>query len=532
MNAILQEAARRRTFAIISHPDAGKTTLTEKILLYSGAIHLAGSVKGRRDGRNVVSDFGAMERERGISISSSVMQFEVNGRVFNLVDTPGHKDFSEDTYRALMAVDAVIMLINHVRGVERQTRRLFDACQKRGLPVYTFVNKLDQAGHEPIAVLDNIEKELGILTYPVTWPIGSGPDFKGIFDRRSRTLRLYANTSHGARQADVAVYSLDSAEAGAILGESALRHLREELELLDAAGQAYDRTAIEGGRLTPVFFGSALTNFGLDTFWEAFQEAAPMPRPARTQDGREVPLDGKFSGFVFKVQSNMDPRHRDRIAFLRICSGVYEIGATVHHARLGKTLPLRAPLGFLGQEREHLAVAFSGDIVGIVDKGVLQVGDTLAVENGLVYPELPRFPPEFFAMVRPADPTRRKAFVEGIEQLGREGVIQIFRDPFGNTAVAYVGVVGQLQFDVLKNRFAHEYNVASIVEPLSHCAIHRVKAPPEILERIAGRENKRLQNALGEDMVLFRSPFEERYAIETYPDAFPDKPSLARLSYL
>lgn len=525
---VLDEARKRRTFAIISHPDAGKTTLTEKILLYSGAIHLAGSVKGRRDGRNVVSDFGEMERERGISISSSVMQFEVAGRNFNLVDTPGHKDFSEDTYRALMAVDSVIMIINHVRGVERQTRRLFDACQKRGLPVFTFINKLDQPGNEPLSVLDNIEKELGILTYPVTWPIGSGSDFKGVYDRRNRKVHIYSKASHGAKQADAEEYDLDSPALKGVLGDEALKQLQDEIELFEAAGQDFDAAAVAGGKLTPVYFGSALTNFGLDLFWDAFQQQSPGPREAVAADGHAVPLDGKFTAFVFKVQSNMDKRHRDRIAFLRVNSGVYETGAVVKHSRTGKTLPLRAPLGFLGQERDHLACAYPGDIVGMIDKGVLQVGDTIAVDD-TVFPELPRFPAEFFGIVRPADPTRRKAFVEGMEQLGREGVIQIYYDPYGNSATAYVGVVGQLQFEVLLNRFENEYNVKAVMEPMSHTAIHKVKCPPEVLDKIAGRENKRLKNAFGEDLVLFRSAFEERYALENFPAAFPEKPSIQRI---
>ncbi len=519
---ILEEAKRRRTFAIISHPDAGKTTLTEKILLYSSAIHLAGAVKSKRGGKAVTSDFGAMERERGISISSSVMQFDVGDLVFNLVDTPGHKDFSEDTYRALMAVDSVIMIINHVRGVERQTRRLFDACQKRGLPVYTFINKLDQAGNEPLSVIDNIEKELGIMTYPVTWPIGSGQEFQGVYDRRDGKVRVYRNTSHGTREADVETYDLQDPALRGRIGDHAYDTLLEEVELVNTAGQQYDADAIAGGRLTPVYFGSALSNFGLDVFWDAFQEAAPPPREATTVDGQKVPLDHAFSGFVFKVQSNMDPKHRDRVAFLRISSGSYQVGATVNHPRLKKSMPLREPLGFLGQAREHLEAAFPGDIVGILDKGVLQVGDTLAVDN-TVLPELPRFPPEFFATVRPADPTRRKAFVEGIEQLGREGVIQIFRDAHGLTSVAYVGVVGQLQFEVLQNRFEHEYKVKVALDPLPHVAAHRVVAPEEKLEKIAGRENKHLKNAFDEDIVLFRSAFEERYALNEYPDAFPDR---------
>ncbi len=520
MASILDEAKRRRTFAIISHPDAGKTTLTEKILLYSEAIHLAGAVKSKRAGKNVVSDFGAMERERGISISSSVMQFDVGGHVFNLVDTPGHKDFSEDTYRALMAVDSVIMIINHVRGVERQTRRLFEACQKRGLPVFTFVNKLDQAGNDPLSVLDNIEQELGILTYPITWPIGSGQDFRGVYDRRTRSVRVYDNEHHGSKQLEHQTFPLDSDEARQALG-SQWETLRDEVELFEAAGQEWDDDAINGGKLTPIYFGSALNNFGLDLFWDAFRQSAPGPRVANDIEGSPVPLDNPFSGFVFKVQANMDLRHRDRIAFVRVCAGRYEVGATANHPRTGKQVPLREPLGFLGQSREHLEDAYPGDIVGILDKGTLQVGDTVAVD-GTVYPDLPRFPAEFFATVRPADPTRRKAFVEGMGQLGREGVIQIYHDPHVNTAVAWVGVVGQLQFEVLLNRLEFEYKVKSALDPLGHQAIHRVKASPEILEKIAGRENKHLKNAFGEDMVLFRSAFEERYAIGEYPDAFPD----------
>lgn len=521
MSTILQEAKRRRTFAIISHPDAGKTTLTEKILLYSGSIHLAGAIKSKRAGKNVVSDFNAMERERGISISSSVMQIKVEDRIYNLVDTPGHKDFSEDTYRALMAVDSVIMIINHVRGVERQTRRLFEACKRRGLPVFTFVNKLDQSGNDALSVLDNIEQELGIMTYPITWPIGSGHDFRGVYNRKTGTVRVYGSSKHGTQQAAYDEFALDSPEARAALGDAQYEELKGEVELVETAGQEFDQKAVDGGELTPVYFGSALNNYGLDLFWNAFQEAAPEPRPAKTVDGTTVPLDGPFSGFVFKVQSNMDSRHRDRIAFLRITSGDYQVGATVNHPRTGKNLPLRQPLGFLGQERDQLDTAYPGDIVGVLDKGMLQVGDTLSTE-ALEFPELPRFPAEFFATVRPADPTRRKAFVEGMAQLGREGVIQIYNDPHGNSATAYVGVVGQLQFDVLLNRFKTEYNVEAKMEPLAHCAIHRVEADEALLDKIAGRSNKHLRNAFGEDLVLFRSLFEERYALENHPEAFPD----------
>jgi peptide chain release factor 3 len=420
------------------------------------------------------------------------------------------------------------MIINHVRGVERQTRRLFDACQKRGLPVFTFINKLDQPGNEPLSVLDNIEKELGILTYPITWPIGSGSEFQGVFDRLTKKVRIYRKAEHGSKQAAAEEYDLDDAALPKALGEAATQQLRDEIELLEAAGQEFDAEKVKTGKLTPVYFGSALTNFGLDVFWQAFQEQAPGPREAASIAGDTIPLDHKFTAFVFKVQSNMDKRHRDRIAFLRVNSGVYETGAVVNHPRTKKTIPLRAPLGFLGQERDHLVCAYPGDIVGMIDKGVLQVGDTIAIDS-TVFPELPRFPAEFFGVVRPKDPTRRKAFVEGMEQLGREGVIQIYYDPYGNNATAYVGVVGQLQFEVLLNRFENEYGVKAVMEPLGHTAIHKVKASDDILERIAGRENKHLKNAFGEDLVLFRSSFEERYALENYPDAFPEKPSIQRI---
>ena len=361
------------------------------------------------------------------------------------------------------------------------------------------------------------------MTYPITWPIGSGQDFRGVYDRLANKVRVYSNAAHGSKEAVADEYDLSDPALIDVLGEAAYEQLSGEIELLDAAGQTFNQADVDSGKLTPVYFGSALNNFGLDVFWNAFQAAAPSPRPAFTAEGETIPLDHKFSGFVFKVQSNMDARHRDRIAFLRICSGVYETGETVNHPRTKKSFPLRDPLGFLGQERDHLVCAYPGDIVGVIDKGVLQVGDTLAVD-GIVYPELPRFPAEYFATVRPADPTRRKAFVEGMEQLGREGVIQIFHDPHGNAAVAYVGVVGMLQLDVLMARFEHEYHVKAVLEPLGHTAIHKVKCSEEMLDKISGRENKHLRNAFGEDLVLFRSSFEERYALDNFPEAFPEKP--------
>ena len=455
-----EEVRRRRTFAIISHPDAGKTTLTEKLLLYGGAIHLAGSVKARGAARHARSDWMALERERGISVSSSVLQFEYQGRRLNLLDTPGHNDFSEDTYRTLTAADTAVMLIDSVKGVEPQTIKLFEVCRMRGIPVVTFINKMDRDGREPIELLDEIESVLGIPCSPVNWPIGAGRSFQGVFDRWSNEIAWFRrNEGGGQRRALRQSAPITDPQWRDALGESAYQQLRDELELLDAAGQPFDREAFLAGQLTPVFFGSAVTNFGVEPFLDRFIELAPSPR-ARTTDAGPIPPDTpSFTGFVFKIQANMDPRHRDRIAFLRVCSGKFTRGMEVQHGRTGKRLTLNRPLQFLAQDRTLIEEAWPGDIVGLWDPGVLRLGDALSEGDPVEFEGMPRFSPEHFMKMRVKDLNRRKQLEKGLAQLSEEGAVQLFHDRAQLEHFPLLGAVGVLQFEVLQYRLKEEYGV-------------------------------------------------------------------------
>jgi len=451
------EIARRRTFAIISHPDAGKTTLTEKLLLYGGAIHLAGSVRQRKTaGRHTTSDWMDLERERGISITTSVMQFEYGGIHVNLLDTPGHNDFSEDTYRTLAAADAAVMLIDSAKGVEPQTIKLFQVCRMRKLPIVTFVNKLDRAGRDPFDLLDEIEKVLGIPTNPVTWPIGSGVDFKGIYDRATKKLLRYERGEHG-HKTDFETVSLDDPSFVESIGATPHAQLSEELALLDGAGNTYSHEAFLAGEVTPVFFGSAINDFGVEPFLNAFLKLAPGPGVRKTPQG-DVPPDAPFfSGFVFKIQANMDPAHRDRIAFLRVGSGRFERAMEVKHVRTGKKMKLTRPLQFLAQERTTIEEAFAGDILGLWDSGGLRIGDTLSDGPNVEYEGIPRFSPEIFNRVQLLDPLKRKQLKKGLDQLSEEGAVQVFYDPNRMERDPVLGAVGVLQFDVIQYRLRVEY---------------------------------------------------------------------------
>ena len=479
-----REIARRRTFAIISHPDAGKTTLTEKLLLYGGAIHLAGSVKARRKSRHATSDWMELEKQRGISVTSSVLQFEHDGFAVNILDTPGHQDFSEDTYRTLAATDAAVMLIDGAKGVEAQTRKLFQVCRKRRIPIFTFINKLDRDIRPPLDLLDELESLLGIRSTPINWPIGCGSAFKGVFDRHGKRFLLFEGGSHGARQAEMTAIEEGDPSISEVIGQGALDSLREELELLDVAGDPFDLDRVLQGELTPVFFGSAMTNFGVLPFLEGFLRMAPPPRAYRAVDAgpsavsqssnaegqgtvaRTAPAHPDFSGFIFKIQANMDPAHRDRVAFLRICTGRFVRGMSARHVRLDKEIKLANPQQFMAQDRQTVDEAYPGDIVGLFDPGHFRIGDTLCAGARVEYVGIPSFSPEHFASVRLKEALKRKQLLKGLEQLSQEGAIQLFQAPGAVSPEPIVGAVGQLQFDVLRFRLEHEYGVAPILDAL------------------------------------------------------------------
>jgi peptide chain release factor 3 len=459
------EIARRRTFAIISHPDAGKTTLTEKFLLYGNAIHLAGAVKDRKNQRATTSDWMELERQRGISISSTVLQFDYAGMVVNLLDTPGHKDFSEDTYRVLTAVDAVLMVIDSAKGVEAQTRKLFEVCRRRGVPIFTFMNKCDRPTLNPIALVDEIEAVLGIQASPVVWPLGNGPSFRGVFDRRSRQVHTFERVPGGAYRAPVTVGSLGDPAARAALDESTLEEAVEQLAMLDGAGHPYDVAAVRAGRQTPVYFGSAVNNFGIQLLLDGFLADSIPPQPRKSVAGpvpAEVPVThGKFSAFIFKIQANMDPKHRDRIAFLRICSGKFTRDMGVLHPRSGRTVRLSSSHKLFGQERATVDEAWPGDVIGLVGHDSFGIGDTLTEDRAILFDEIPRFPPEVFTYISNPNPSDAKKFRAGLEQLLQEGVVQSFsarNAPPGSTLLA---AVGPLQFEVVQYRLKSEYGAES-----------------------------------------------------------------------
>lgn len=464
---MLDEINRRRTFAIISHPDAGKTTLTEKLLLYGGAVQLAGSVTSRKNARAATSDWMELERKRGISVSSTVLQFDYRGFRINLLDTPGHKDFSEDTYRVLTAVDAVVMVIDAGKGIEAQTRKLFEVCKRRGVPIFTFMNKCDRPTRDPLSLLDELEKVLGIGAFPVNWPLGTGPSFRGVFDRQQREVHLFERTPAGAYRAPVQVGGLDDPFVRERLEPDDFARAREELEMLDLAGAEYDPDAVLRGEMTPVFFGSAMNNFGVQLMLDSFLERSSPPQPRQT-DGRQVDPDAPaFSGFIFKIQANMDPRHRDRIAFLRICSGKFTRDMTVTHARTGKRVRLSSAHKLFAQERETVDEAYAGDVIGLVGHSEFGIGDTLTEDDTILYCEIPRFPPECFAFLHNPNPSKFKQFRQGLEQLLQEGVMQVFdlRDQIQK--IPLLAAVGPLQFEVVQYRLESEYGAESRLETAS-----------------------------------------------------------------
>ncbi|MDW7712209.1 MAG: peptide chain release factor 3 [Deferrisomatales bacterium] len=511
------EVSRRRTFAIISHPDAGKTTLTEKLLLYGGAIHLAGSVKSRRASRHATSDWMELERQRGISITSSVLQFDYAGHRINLLDTPGHQDFSEDTYRTLTAADAAVMLIDCAKGVEAQTRKLFEVCRLRAIPIFTFVNKLDREGRPPLEILSEIEEVLGIAACPLYWPLGMGPRFRGVYDLRRRQVLLYEAEKHGQKKARARVAGPDDPAIAELLSPWDYQAFRDEVALLEGAGEPHDLPAVLRGGQTPVFFGSAVTNFGVEPFLADFLTMAPPPGPRLAACGPVAPEEPRFSGFVFKIQANMDPRHRDRVAFVRVCSGHFRRGLKVRHPRLGRELALAVPLQFLAQERALVEEAFPGDVVGLHDRGTLRIGDTLAEGDDVVFEGVPHFSPELFARVRVKNALRAKQLQKGLEQLGDEGAIQVFRQPWGDRD-PIVGAVGQLQFEVLTHRLQGEYSVEARLEPMPFQLARWVEGEEPAPEAL-GRDASTLlcEDRHGRPVVLFRSQWALSWVAERHP---------------
>lgn len=472
-NAISAELARRRTFAIISHPDAGKTTLTEKLLLLGGAIQLAGTVKGRKAARHATSDWMELEKQRGISVTSSVMQFPFEGRIINLLDTPGHEDFSEDTYRTLTAVDSALMVIDNAKGVEERTIKLMDVCRLRKTPIMTFINKLDREGREPMEVMDEIERVLRVHCAPVTWPIGQGKDFLGIYHLLDDQVHLFISNDGHRRRESWVIIGLHNRSLDEVLGAQAAE-VREEIELVRGAGRAFNADEYRAGVQTPIFFGSALGNFGVQELVEIFVKHAPPPQPRKAVERMVSPSEQKFTGFVFKIQANMDPQHRDRVAFVRVTSGCYRRAMKLYHVRVGRDIQVGAALTFMASERERVEEAYPGDIIGLHNHGTIKIGDTFTEGEQLQFTGIPSFAPELFLRVVLRDPLRMKALQKGVSQLSEEGATQVFRPLTSNEII--LGAVGTLQFDVVAYRLKHEYGVESVYEPINIYSVRWIQA--------------------------------------------------------
>ena len=503
MADIRKEIEKRRTFAIISHPDAGKTTLTEKFLLYGGVINLAGSVKGKATARHAVSDWMEIEKQRGISVTSSVLQFNYDNYCINILDTPGHQDFSEDTYRTLMAADSAVMVIDGSKGVEAQTRKLFKVCAMRHIPIFTFINKMDRDAMDMFELLDDIEKELGIATCPINWPIGSGKNFKGVYDRANQQVHVFSDTEKGTKEGEDTVLNMEEAEK--YVGEELFAQLNDEIELLDGASAEFDQEQVDKGLLSPVFFGSALTNFGVEIFLKHFLKMTSSPLPRKADIGIIDPMEEDFSAFVFKIQANMNKAHRDRIAFMRICSGKFDAGMEVYHVQEGKKQRLSQPQQLMAQDRKIVEEAYAGDIIGVFDPGIYSIGDTICMPGKkFQYEGIPTFAPEHFARVRQIDTMKRKQFVKGIEQIAQEGAIQIFQEFNSGMEEVIVGVVGVLQFDVLKFRMENEYNVDIRLEELPYEHIRWIENEDIDVSKITGTSDmKRIKDMKGNPLLLF-----------------------------
>ena len=505
MGDIRKEIEKRRTFAIISHPDAGKTTLTEKFLLYGGAINLAGSVKGKATARHAVSDWMEIEKERGISVTSSVLQFNYDGFCINILDTPGHQDFSEDTYRTLMAADSAVMVIDASKGVEAQTRKLFKVCVMRHIPIFTFINKLDRDANDTFELLDDIEKELGIATCPVNWPIGSGKNFRGVYDRNTGKVTTYTDTQKGTKMGHATEVDVHDPELEEFIGTENKEKLLEEIELLDGASAEFDQELVSKGELSPVFFGSALTNFGVEIFLKYFLEMTSSPLPRKADCGVIDPMSEDFSAFVFKIQANMNKAHRDRIAFMRICSGKFDAGMEVYHVQGDRKQRLSQPLQMMASERQMISEAYAGDIIGVFDPGIFSIGDTICMPGKKFrYEGIPTFAPEHFARVRQLDTMKRKQFIKGISEIAQEGAIQIFQEYNTGMEEIIVGVVGVLQFDVLKYRLENEYKVDIRLEELPYEYIRWIENEDIDLNRLVGTSDmKKIKDLKGRPLLLF-----------------------------
>jgi peptide chain release factor 3 len=503
---IAEAVEHRRNFAIISHPDAGKTTLTEKLLLYGGAIHEAGAVKARRAQRHATSDWMEMEQQRGISITSTVLQFVYGDAQINLLDTPGHQDFSEDTYRTLAAADNAVMLIDAAKGLEPQTRKLFEVCQMRKLPIFTFVNKLDRPGREPIELLDEIEQELGLQTYAVNWPIGTGDRFKGIFDRRKNQIHLFERSQHGRKEARDTILELGDPRIESLIEPDLYHQLKEELELLSGAGSVLDLDLVRQGIMTPIFFGSAMTNFGVELFLDAFLDYAMKPGAYSSTLGLIEPTHEDFTGFVFKLQANMDPKHRDRVAFVRVCTGKFEKDMTVQHARTGKSIRLSRPQKLFAQGRESIDAAYPGDVIGLNNPGMFAIGDTIFCGKRLEYAGIPCFSPELFAYLKNPNPSKFKQFQKGVSELQEEGAIQIMYSVDESKRDPILAAVGQLQFEVIQFRLQNEYGVETTLELLPYTAARWVTNGWDILGKVGRIFNAAtVKDGWGRPVLLFRN---------------------------
>ena len=506
MSNINEEIKKRRTFAIISHPDAGKTTLTEKFLLYGGAINLAGTVKGRKATKHAVSDWMEIEKERGISVTSSVMQFNYDGYCINILDTPGHQDFSEDTYRTLMAADSAVMVIDGSKGVEAQTIKLFKVCVMRKIPIFTFINKMDREAKDPFELMDDIENVLGIRTCPINWPIGCGKNFKGVYDRNTNKITTFTAAMGGQKEVESQTYDVATEDLEPIIGFDYRDQLMDDIELLDGAADEFDLERVSRGDLSPVFFGSALTNFGVETFLQHFLQMTSSPLPRRTTTDVIDPFKEDFSAFVFKIQANMNKAHRDRIAFMRIVSGKFEAGMEVNHVQGGKKLRLSQPQQLMAQDRKIVEEAYAGDIIGVFDPGIFSIGDTLCKSNTkFEFEGIPTFAPEHFARVRQVDTMKRKQFIKGVNQIAQEGAIQIFQEFNTGMEEIIVGVVGELQFEVLTYRLENEYNVEVKLEKLPYEYIRWVENKEEVdVARIQGTSDmKRIKDLKDNPLLLF-----------------------------
>ena len=505
MSDLVKEISRRRTFAIISHPDAGKTTLTEKFLLYGGAIAQAGAVKGKKNSRAAVSDWMEIEKQRGISVTSSVIQFQYNGCFINILDTPGHQDFSEDTYRTLMAADSAVMVIDGAKGVEPQTRKLFKVCAMRHIPIFTFINKMDREAKDPFDLLDELERELGIETYAMNWPIGSGKEFQGVYDRENSRILFFSGVS-GKNRADKLEIELEDPKVGEMIGARRHEQLMEEVELL-GAGREFDMEEVRHGQLSPVFFGSALTNFGIEPFLEAFLKLTPPPLARTSDEGVVDTFSPDFSAFVFKIQANMNKAHRDRLAFMRICSGKFERDKEYYHIQGKKKMRLSQPQQLMAAEREIVEEAYAGDVIGVFDPGIFAIGDTITVPGKKFrYSGIPTFAPEHFCRVSAKDSMTRKQFVKGTEQIAQEGAIQIFKLPKSGMEEVIVGVVGVLQLEVFQYRMKNEYGVDLRMETLPYEEIRLIdEYPGDLTDLNLGSDAELLEDYRGRSLMVFSS---------------------------